>query len=138
MKPITWIQLFILCAGIGQAWAVKAQDVRFLSQEKIDSLINPPLMKQRDEILRFEKTVQDIGILTEDDAPRACSFTYTNVSKAPGCHHPRKDNLRLYGGRCLYRKSTSGRNANHHADLPPEKSSRNDRYEHFRLSIFFG
>ena len=52
MKPITWIQLFILCAGIGQAWAVKAQDVRFLSQEKIDSLINPPLMKQGDEILR--------------------------------------------------------------------------------------
>ena len=112
MKPITWIQLFILCAGIGQAWAVKAQDVRFLSQEKIDSLINPPLMKQGDEILRFEKTVQNIGTLTEDDAPRACSFTYT--------------------------KSTSGRNANHHADLPPEKSSWNDRYEHFRLSIFFG
>ena len=83
MKPITWIQLFILCAGIGQAWAVKAQDVRFLSQEKIDSLINPPLMKQGDEILRFEKTVQDIGTLTEDNAPRACSFTYTNVSKAP-------------------------------------------------------
>lgn len=83
MKPITWIQLFILCAGIGQAWAVKAQDVRFLSQEKIDSLINPPLMKQGDEILRFEKTVQNIGTLTEDDAPRACSFTYTNVSKAP-------------------------------------------------------
>ena len=83
MKPITWIQLFILCAGIGQAWAVKAQDVRFLSQEKIDSLINPPLMKQGDEILRFEKTVQDIGTLTEDDAPRTCSFTYTNVSKAP-------------------------------------------------------
>ena len=137
MKPITWIQLFILCAGIGQAWAVKAQDVRFLSQEKIDSLINPPLMKQRDEILRFEKTVQDIGILTEDDAPRACSFTYTNVSKAPvviirvrtTCGCTAAD---------AYTKSTSGRNANHHADLPPEKSSRNDRYEHFRLSIFFG
>ena len=79
MKPITWIQLFILCAGIGQAWAVKAQDVRFLSQEKIDSLINPPLMKQGDEILRFEKTVQNIGTLTEDDAPRACSFTYTST-----------------------------------------------------------
>ena len=60
MKPITWIQLFILCAGIGQAWAVKAQDVRFLSQEKIDSLINPPLMKQGDEILRFEKTVTGV------------------------------------------------------------------------------
>ena len=29
MKPITWIQLFILCAGIGQARAVEAQDVRF-------------------------------------------------------------------------------------------------------------
>lgn len=40
-------------------------------------------MKQGDEILRFEKTVQNIGTLTEDDAPRACSFTYTNVSKAP-------------------------------------------------------
>ena len=137
MKPITWIQLFILCAGIGQAWAVKAQDVRFLSQEKIDSLINPPLMKQRDEILRFEKTVQDIGILTEDDAA-SLQLHIHQCKQSAGCHHPRKDNLRLYGGRCLYRKSTSGRNANHHADLPPEKSSRNDRYKHFRLSIFFG
>ncbi len=95
-------------------------------------------MKQGDEILRFEKTVQNIGTLTEDDAPRAFALHIHQCKQSAGCHHPRKDNLRLYGGRCLYRKSTSGRNANHHADLPPEKSSWNDRYEHFRLSIFFG
>lgn len=83
MKPITWIQLFILCAGVGHSWAVKAQDARFPSQQKIDSLLNPPLMKQGKEILRFEKTVLNVGTLTEDDAPQAYSFTYTNVSSEP-------------------------------------------------------
>lgn len=81
MKPITWIQLFIFCAGIGQSRAIKAQDVRFRPQEKIDSLINPPLAKQAEQMLRFDKTVLNIGTLTEDDAPQTYRFMCTNVSK---------------------------------------------------------
>ena len=81
MKPITWIQLLIFCAGIGQSRALIAQDIPFRSQEKIDSLINPPLMKQAEQTLRFDKTVLNIGTLTEDDAPQTYRFTCTNVSK---------------------------------------------------------
>lgn len=81
MKPITWIQLFIFCAGIGQSRAVKAQDVRFRPQERIDSLINPPLAKHAEQMLRFDKTVLDIGTLSEDDAPQTYRFTCTNVSR---------------------------------------------------------
>lgn len=81
MKPITWIQLLICCAGIGQSRAVHAQDARRLSQEQADSLINPPLAKQAEQLLRFDKTVLNIGTLTEDDAPRTYLFTGTNVSQ---------------------------------------------------------
>ena len=81
MKPITWIRLLIFCAGIGQSRALTAQDFPFRSQEKIDSLINPPLMKQAEQILRFDKTVLNIGTLTEDDAPQTYRFTCKNISK---------------------------------------------------------
>lgn len=81
MKPITWIQLLTFCVGIGQFRALTAQDFPFRSQEKIDLLINPSLMKQAEQILRFDKTVLNIGTLTEDDAPQTYRFTCTNVSK---------------------------------------------------------
>lgn len=83
MKTITWIQLLIFCAGIGQSRVIKAQNIRIPSQEKIDSLLNPALLKQAEQILRFDRTVLNIGTLTEDDAPQAYRFTYTNVSKEP-------------------------------------------------------
>lgn len=81
MKPITWIQLLIFCTGVGQSQALTAQDFPFRSQEKIDLLINPPLMKQAEQILRFDKTVLNIGTLTEDDAPQTYRFTCKNISK---------------------------------------------------------
>ena len=83
MKPIIWIQLLLFCVGTGQFRTVNAQkrDVRFLSRERIDSLINPPLMKEAEQIIRFDRTVQDIGTLTEDDEPKTYRFVCTNVSK---------------------------------------------------------
>lgn len=80
MKPIIWIQLLIFCVGIGQPWALRAQD-SFRSREKMDSLINPPLMKQAEQILRFDKTVLNIGTLTEDDFPQTYRFTCENTCK---------------------------------------------------------
>lgn len=47
MKPITWIRLFLLCVVIGSFRAVEAKGIRFIPQEKTDTLINPPLMKHR-------------------------------------------------------------------------------------------
>lgn len=86
MKPVTWIQslLFCCCAGIGLLRVANAQESRFPSrQAAVDSLLNPPLMQQAENILRFGKTVLDVGTLTEDDAPQTYRFTYTNVSSEP-------------------------------------------------------
>lgn len=83
MKPANWIQLLIFCAVFGPYRPAKAQDVRFRSQEIADSLINPSLMERGDQILRFDRTVLDIGTLTEDDAPQTYGFTCTNVGKTP-------------------------------------------------------
>lgn len=80
MKPVIWIRLFLLCAVIGQFRAVEARNVCFTPQEKADTLINPPLMKGAEHILRFDKPVLNIGTLTEDDAPRIYRFIGTNVS----------------------------------------------------------
>lgn len=81
MKPITWIQLLICCAGTVLSCALTAQEARSGWQQKADSLTNPPLMKQAEQVLRFDRTVLDIGTLTEDDAPRTYRFTGTNVGK---------------------------------------------------------
>ena len=81
MKPITWIQLFIFCMGMGQSRAVKAQGIHSHPQEKIDLQLNPSLMEQAKQILHFDKTVINIGTLTEDDAPQNCCFTVKNISK---------------------------------------------------------
>lgn len=83
MKPITWIQIVLFCSGIGHTCAVQAQDARSHARQKADSLLNPALMQQAENILRFEKTVLDVGTLTEDDAPQTYRFTYTNVSPEP-------------------------------------------------------
>ncbi len=80
MKPVTWIQLFICCTAIGQLGSVKAQDIRSSLYEKADSTFNPLLMKQAEQILQFDRTVMDVGVLTEDDAPQTYHFTGTNVS----------------------------------------------------------
>lgn len=80
MKPVTWIQLFICCAGIGRFLTASAQEVRF-RPERQGALVNPALMKGAEKLLRFDKIAQDIGTLTEDDAPQTYRFACTNVSK---------------------------------------------------------
>lgn len=86
MKPIAWIRLSLLCVAVGQFRGGEARNVRSASQkqdvlqEKVDSLINPPLMEQGEQILRFEETVLNIGTLSEDEAPKTFYFACTNVS----------------------------------------------------------
>lgn len=72
---------FILCIGTGHSQTVKIRDARFPLQQQTDSLINPPLMQQAELILHFDKSTQNIGTLTEDDAPQNCRFTGRNMSK---------------------------------------------------------
>lgn len=66
MKPIIWIRLFLCCAAIGTLRSIEAQNIHSVLQEG--------------EILRFDRTVLDVGTLTEDDAPQTYCFTCTNVS----------------------------------------------------------
>lgn len=80
MKSIICIRLFLFCVAIELFQVVKAQDTRFILHEKTDTLINPPLMKQVDTILCFDRTMIDVGAMTEDDAPKTYYFTCTNVS----------------------------------------------------------
>lgn len=59
-----------------------AQDTGKYSREKIDSLINPPLLKEGETILRFASIKKNIGTLSEDDAPCVTRFSFQNVSKS--------------------------------------------------------
>ena len=61
MKPITWIRLFLLCVVIGSFRAVEAKGIRFIPQEKTDTLINPPLMKHGD--LKVKVTTANIVLM---------------------------------------------------------------------------
>lgn len=80
MKPFTLIRLILLSAVIGHCRALEARMDCPAPQERIDSLINPPLLKQAGQILRFDRTLLDVGTLTEDDAPKTYRFMCTNVS----------------------------------------------------------
>lgn len=80
MKSFTWIRLVLICSFIGHFRVVEARNVCPASQERVDSLVNPPLMEYADQILRFDKIVLDVGTLTEDDAPSTYRFMCTNVS----------------------------------------------------------
>lgn len=80
MKPFTLIRLIFISAVIGHCRALEARIGCQVPQLRIDSLINPPLLKQAGQILRFDRTLLDIGTLTEDDAPKTYRFMCTNVS----------------------------------------------------------
>lgn len=58
--------IYMLCGWSDRFRAVEARNVRSVLQEE--------------EILRFDRTVLDVGTLTEDDAPQTYRFICTNVS----------------------------------------------------------
>lgn len=52
-----------------------------ITRQRIDSVANPPV--DRDEALRFDSEVVQIGTVGEDDAPRTCRFAFVNAGRAP-------------------------------------------------------
>lgn len=77
------MQVFLLLFPLmGMTGKAMAQAISF-SPQQADSILNPNLMKDAEQILRFDKTVLNIGTLTEDDAPRSYRFTCTNVTGKP-------------------------------------------------------
>ncbi len=82
MKMTACIPILMLLAGVGCADGAKAQESHARSQEEVERIVNPPLMKPGEQPLRFEHTMQNIGTLTEDDAPQTYFFGCTNTGKA--------------------------------------------------------
>lgn len=83
MKFFSLIRIVVFLVGTGLFGALHAQNSPASLQARRDSLLNPSLMKQAERVLRFEKSVQNIGTLTEDDVPVTYRFVCTNVSNRP-------------------------------------------------------
>ena len=46
----------------------------------LDSLVNPPLLKKRGEIFRFDSLRIHIGNIYDNDTPQTYTFPFRNVS----------------------------------------------------------
>lgn len=57
-----------------------AQELIPLTRAALDSLMNPPLMKEGEKILKFSQTQQTIGTIHELDTPRTVHFSFRNLS----------------------------------------------------------
>lgn len=82
MRTKLYLILLLAVCAVG---GLKAQGrkVPFRSRAQMDSLLNPPLMKNAEAVLRFDSVVRHVGTLTEDDDPVTCRFVCTNVSGSP-------------------------------------------------------
>lgn len=72
--------LFALLAdGLFPAHYLGAQGIAYQSVE-VDSLINPPLLKEGGEMFSFDSLRIHIGSIYDTDAPRTYTFPFRNVS----------------------------------------------------------
>ncbi|MDO4163274.1 MAG: DUF1573 domain-containing protein [Bacteroides sp.] len=81
-KLISLLQLCLLLGGMMLPQCLGAQEASTLSRAQIDSLVNPPVWKDGEKQLRFTQLRQDIGTLSEDDAPVHRQFTFRNISSS--------------------------------------------------------
>lgn len=56
---------------------------RIIPQHVLDSVANPKLVSGGDQVLNFVAKEQNVGILSEDDAPATYSFVFRNISSKP-------------------------------------------------------
>ena len=52
-----------------------------ITRQQVDSVANPPL--DRNEALRFDREMLEIGTLGEDDAPQTYRFAFANTGREP-------------------------------------------------------
>lgn len=81
MKARVLHMVFVLVLA-GNVMSV-AQENRFLSRQTLDSLMSPQVMPGGDKVLRFEKLLQDFGVIYETDSPLAVEYHFVNVSGKP-------------------------------------------------------
>lgn len=46
----------------------------------VDSLVNPPLLKEGGQVFRFDSLRRHIGMIYDTDAPKSCKYSFRNVS----------------------------------------------------------
>ena len=68
-----WLMVFFPAHYLG------AQGIAYQSVE-VDSLINPPLLKEGGEMFSFDSLRIHIGSIYDTDAPRTYTFPFRNVS----------------------------------------------------------
>ena len=68
-----WLMVFFPAHYLG------AQGIAYQSVE-VDSLINPPLLKEGGEMFSFDSHRIHIGSIYDTDAPRTYTFPFRNVS----------------------------------------------------------
>lgn len=57
------------------------QAQKVFTQEELDAVLHPSLIECAEEILRFDKTEINAGVLSEDDESQVFTFSCTNVGK---------------------------------------------------------
>lgn len=73
----------MLLASLAAGCTGNTRQTQVSTQSPADSLVFPALMKDAENILRFDRTMHHLDTLTEDDAPVVRRFECTNVSKSP-------------------------------------------------------
>ena len=71
--------LFLLAGNVVSV----AQEKKILSREALDSLMSPKLMRDADNVLRFDTLQKNFGVVYEDGSPLAVEYHFANVSSKP-------------------------------------------------------
>ncbi len=71
-----WLTVTMLPVHLG------AQVAWSYSKVAVDSLVNPPVMKDGKRVLYFDSYSSHIGTISENDAARNCRFTFRNASRS--------------------------------------------------------
>ena len=75
----------VLCISVLMSFPVlvQAQEWHPYTAQQIDSIVNPPLLKEAASIVQFDSIVTNIGQMTEDDSSVYVDFTFRNTGKEP-------------------------------------------------------
>ena len=80
MRLFYSIEIFCISILLSFPVCLHAQGWHAMSVQQIDSIVNPPLLKQASGIIRLDSIVSHIGQMTEDDSPVYVNFGFTNIS----------------------------------------------------------
>ena len=83
MKLFYSIELLVFCICMFIPVQIHAQEWHEMSEEEIRSIMNPDLLDEVDQIVRFDSIVTNIGTMTEDDKPILVKFGFKNLGNQP-------------------------------------------------------